>query len=132
MVLGAVMDHFTAGAPVETWIEPAFALGRLPQKYNARGVRADRSPIFLVRLAGKVKLPKGDQTLLLPCPMDTSIWFPYQPLLGTPLTVAETESQLLSPPSFATTSAARTLPLSYSCVLKAGLDPTPRVSETWV
>lgn len=57
--------NFVAGEPSETWTEPAFGLGKLPGKYNARGVRADRTPIFLVRLAAKVKLPKGEQQLLL-------------------------------------------------------------------
>jgi len=63
--IAATSWNFTAPEPIETWTEPAFGLGRLPQKYNARGVRADRSPIFLVRLAGKVKLPAGEQKLLL-------------------------------------------------------------------
>jgi len=45
--------------------EPAFTLTALPQKYNAHGVRSDRSRPFLVRSAGVVVLPPGEQTLLL-------------------------------------------------------------------
>ncbi len=47
------------------FLEPTLVLANLPQKYNAHGVRSDRSRPFLVRSAAVVTLPAGEQTLLL-------------------------------------------------------------------
>ena len=57
--------NFTAGAPVETWTEAAFALAGVPMKYSTRGVRADRSNPFLLRATAKVTLPAGEHRLML-------------------------------------------------------------------
>ncbi|MEN9575400.1 MAG: hypothetical protein RL514_3255 [Verrucomicrobiota bacterium] len=57
--------NFTAGAPVETYTEPAFGFVGVPQKYNERGVRADRSNPFLLRASALVKLPAGEHRVLL-------------------------------------------------------------------
>ncbi|MGH7126946.1 MAG: DUF1549 domain-containing protein, partial [Planctomycetaceae bacterium] len=44
---------------------PAFALADLPRKYDSKGLIADRSNPFLVRLTGRVRLPDGEYRLLL-------------------------------------------------------------------
>ena len=57
--------NFTPGTPVETYTEPAFGFVGVPQKYNERGVRADRSNPFLLRASALVKLPPGEHRVLL-------------------------------------------------------------------
>ena len=49
----------------ESWDEQAFALGGIIPKYSPRGVRRDRSIPFLVRMAGAVTLPPGENRLLM-------------------------------------------------------------------
>lgn len=69
--------------------EDAFVLGALPQKYSARGVRADRSRPFLVRMAGVVTLPPGSQTLHLRSLTGTRISLDGKVVLQTPLQKAK-------------------------------------------
>ena len=57
--------NYTLGAPVEIYTESAFGFVGVPQKYNERGVRADRSNPFLLRASALVKLPVGEHRLLL-------------------------------------------------------------------
>ncbi|MBI5775289.1 MAG: DUF1553 domain-containing protein [Verrucomicrobia bacterium] len=57
--------NFSPGSPVETYSEAAFGFVGVPQKYNERGVRADRSNPFLLRASALVKLPAGEHRLLL-------------------------------------------------------------------
>jgi hypothetical protein len=49
----------------ESWTEPAFGLVDLISKYSPRGVRRDRSIPFLVRMAGQVTLPPGENRFLI-------------------------------------------------------------------
>lgn len=51
--------------PSETYLEKAFGIFEIPQKYIATGVRGDRPNPFLVRAAAKVTLPAGTHRLLL-------------------------------------------------------------------
>ncbi len=67
------------------YTEPAFALTQLPQKYSARGVRADRSRPYLVRMAGLVTLPEGEQTLHLRALTGTRVALDGKVILQTPL-----------------------------------------------
>lgn len=55
----------TAPPATERYLERAFALFRLPQKYIETGVRADRANPLFVRLSGSVDLPAGKHRLLL-------------------------------------------------------------------
>ena len=57
--------NFLPEEPVETYEEPAFAFVRTPKKYNARGVRVDRSNPYLIRATGALTLPAGERRLLL-------------------------------------------------------------------
>ena len=56
---------FIAPEPTERFIEPAFALTEIAQKYSSRGVRADRSNPFVVRVTGDVDLPAGESRVLI-------------------------------------------------------------------
>jgi hypothetical protein len=49
----------------EEWSEPSFALAEVVAKYSQRGVRRDRSSPYLVRMAGAVTLPEGENRLLI-------------------------------------------------------------------
>ncbi|MEP6670543.1 MAG: DUF1553 domain-containing protein [Chthoniobacter sp.] len=49
----------------ESWNEQAFALADIISKYSPRGVRRDRSIPFLVRMAGAVTFPAGENRLLV-------------------------------------------------------------------
>ena len=49
----------------DEFIEPAFALTAITNKYNERGVKVDRSQPFLVRAAATISLPEGEHRLLL-------------------------------------------------------------------
>ncbi len=64
--IGATANwNFTPGTPVESYTEAAFGFRGVPQKYNERGVRVDRSNPFLLRATALVKLPAGEHRLLL-------------------------------------------------------------------
>jgi hypothetical protein len=76
--------NFVAGKPAQTFTVPAFAFAQLPQKYNHRGVRADRSNPFLVRAAGSVTLPKGEHRLLLRSLQGARLFMDGQLLAVTP------------------------------------------------
>ena len=58
---------WTLGSPrlVEDYPAGAFGLMDVRQKYSDKGLRADRSNPFLVRMTAKIKLPAGEQRLLL-------------------------------------------------------------------
>ena len=58
---------WSLGSPrlVEDYPAGAFGLMDVRQKYSDKGLRADRSNPFLVRMTAKVKLPAGEQRLLL-------------------------------------------------------------------
>jgi len=53
------------GIKTETFHLDAFALHRLPFKYNEYGIRDDRSESMILRLAARVTLPKGRHELLV-------------------------------------------------------------------
>jgi mono/diheme cytochrome c family protein len=48
----------------ESFNVAAFGLVELPARYTKRGVRDDRSRVFIVRAASRVKLPKGEHQLV--------------------------------------------------------------------
>src|SRR5688500_325585 len=52
-------------AATESFLEDAFGLFELPQKYISTGVRADRAFPTLVRASARVTLPAGKHRLLL-------------------------------------------------------------------
>ncbi|HSH92645.1 MAG TPA: LamG-like jellyroll fold domain-containing protein, partial [Roseimicrobium sp.] len=74
---------FVAPPPVETYLEPAFGFGALPQKYTDKGVRADRSAPFMVRAAAKVKLGAGEHRLLLRALQTSRLYIDGQLLVTT-------------------------------------------------
>ncbi len=49
----------------DEYAEPAFGFGAFVEKYDAQGIRVDRSEHFLLRAAAVVTLPKGPQQLLV-------------------------------------------------------------------
>ncbi len=49
----------------DEYTEQAFAFANVTNKYNAQGVKVDRSAPYLVRAAGVVRLPAGEYTLHL-------------------------------------------------------------------
>jgi hypothetical protein len=49
----------------EQYATSVFAFGAVPEKYNARGIKIDRSHPFLVRAAAVIKLSQGKHRLLL-------------------------------------------------------------------
>lgn len=49
----------------DEYAEPAFGFGAFVEKYDAQGIRVDRTDHFLLRAAAVVTLPKGPQQLLL-------------------------------------------------------------------
>ncbi len=49
----------------ESYIEDVFGFFELPQRYVATGVRGDRAAAFLLRASALVRLPKGENRLLL-------------------------------------------------------------------
>ncbi len=49
----------------QAWVQSDFAIAHLPPKYNARGLRDDRSVPFVVRLSAKMTLPRGSHEVLL-------------------------------------------------------------------
>ncbi len=51
--------------PIERYPARAFAFVGVPQKYNERGVRVDRSNPFLLRASALITLPAGEHRLLL-------------------------------------------------------------------
>lgn len=53
------------GTVTETYREPAFGLVGTPQKFTAKGIRADCSNPFLLRATAEVTLPAGEYRLLL-------------------------------------------------------------------
>lgn len=57
--------NFLPEDPAETYEEPAFAFVRTPEKYNARGVRVDRSNPHVIRASGLLTLPPGERRMLL-------------------------------------------------------------------
>ncbi len=50
---------------VESFTTQAFGFVDLPKKYSSRGILVDRSGPILIRAVGLVKLPKGEQRLLV-------------------------------------------------------------------
>jgi len=50
---------------IDVYEEDVFGFFLMPQKYNERGIRADRSNPFLLRASAGVVIPEGDHRLLL-------------------------------------------------------------------
>jgi hypothetical protein len=67
---------WSLGSPrlVEDYPAGAFGLMDVRQKYSDKGLRADRSNPFLVRMTVKVKLPAGEQRLLLRSRNAARLW----------------------------------------------------------
>jgi hypothetical protein len=51
--------------PSQSYREPAMGLAGLPRKYSEKGVIADRSPVFVVRVLTQRTLPAGEYRLLV-------------------------------------------------------------------
>ena len=81
--------------PVQTqsWLQTDFALAHLPPKYNARGVREERSVPFVVRVSAMVSLPAGTHELLLRGIKGSRLVVDGTPQFSTPIT-----QKLLGPP----------------------------------
>ena len=56
--------NFIAPEPIERYTDSSFALIEIAQKYSSRGVRADRSNPFFVRVTGDVEFPAGESRVL--------------------------------------------------------------------
>jgi hypothetical protein len=54
-----------AGEPADRFDAPALGIVRLPAKYNARGIKADRSGPFAVRAVATLREPAGAHKLIL-------------------------------------------------------------------
>jgi hypothetical protein len=74
----------------ETYQEEAFGLFALPEKYIGTGVRADRANPSLVRMAGRITLPRGTHRLLLRGRGASKIFIDGKPVLSTPFPSADT------------------------------------------
>jgi mono/diheme cytochrome c family protein len=78
--------------PKETmrWTGQEFLLPRLPQRYDAWGIRENWKPPVLIRMAGEVKLPAGRQKILLRSRGLSRLWIDgklaasTKPLQGSP------------------------------------------------
>jgi hypothetical protein len=68
-VMEGIPDEFSwdfpAPKPTDSWREAAFGLTEIPQKYNAHGVRIDRSNPVMVRMTGWYTFPAEPRRLLL-------------------------------------------------------------------
>ena len=77
------------GMRTDEFTEQAFAFTDITNKYNERGVKADRSAPFLVRAAGVVRLPAGEFTLHLRALTGTRVAFDGHIIAETPLKKAK-------------------------------------------
>ena len=77
----------------QSWLQQDFALAHLPPKYNARGLREERSIPFVVRLSALVSLPAGTHELLLRAIKGSRLVVEGVPQFSTPIT-----QKVLGPP----------------------------------
>ncbi len=80
-------------ARTQSWLQRDFALAHLPPKYNARGLREERSVPFVVRLSAMVTLPAGTHELLLRAIKGSRLVVDGSPQFSTPIT-----QKILGPP----------------------------------
>ena len=69
----------------DEYTEQAFAFANVTNKYNAQGVKADRSAPFLVRAASVVRVPAGEYTLHLRGLTGVRVAFDNRIVAETPL-----------------------------------------------
>ena len=69
----------------DEYTEQAFAFANVTNKYNAQGVKADRSAPYLVRAAGVVRVPPGEYTLHLRALTGVRVAFDNHIVAETPL-----------------------------------------------
>ncbi len=69
----------------DEYTEQAFAFANVTNKYNAQGVKMDRSSPYLVRAAGVVRVPAGEYTLHLRALTGVRVAFDNHIVAETPL-----------------------------------------------
>ena len=72
-------------ARTQSWLQSDFALAHLPPKYNAHGIREERSVPFVVRLSAMVSLPEGTHELLLRAIKGSRLVLDGVPQFSTPI-----------------------------------------------
>lgn len=87
-VMEGIPDQFSwdfpAPKPTDSWKESAFGLTEIPQKYNAHGVRIDRSNPVMVRMTGWFTFPAEPRRLLLRSRSGSRLFIDGEPVVDNP------------------------------------------------